>query len=241
MSCRVYRPGDDLEASPIAWRPAGGAATPALSAQKARAPGTAGASAANGPGSGTGSRAGASSGGSAGGASEAEVQARVEAAYRQGESAGAQAAAERLTAPLASLGKIVQELAGTRPRVRAEAEQGVVNLAIAIARRVLHREISTDPAALLGLVKSAAERVNARELHRLRVAPPDAGVLLDQRDRMGLPPGLEIVSDPGLVSGSVIFETLRGELDASVETQLDEIERGLADRLRRRGAGGAGG
>ena len=33
--------------------------------------------------------------------------------------------------------------------------------------------------------------------------------------------------------GAVIFETERGNLDASVETQLQEIERGLADRLRR--------
>jgi len=30
----------------------------------------------------------------------------------------------------------------------------------------------------------------------------------------------------------VVFETQRGSLDASVETQLQEIGRGLADRLR---------
>jgi flagellar biosynthesis/type III secretory pathway protein FliH len=32
--------------------------------------------------------------------------------------------------------------------------------------------------------------------------------------------------------GTVIFETDRGNLDASVESQLREIERGLGDRLR---------
>jgi flagellar biosynthesis/type III secretory pathway protein FliH len=31
----------------------------------------------------------------------------------------------------------------------------------------------------------------------------------------------------------VIFETRHGNLDASVDSQLQEIERGLADRLRR--------
>jgi len=171
---------------------------------------------------------------------EAEMQAQLQTAYRQGEAAGAQTATERLTGPLASLGTVAQELAGLRPRVRAEAEQGVVNLAIAIARRVLHREISTDPAALLGLVKSAGARLNARELNRLRVSPKDSASIQEHRDRIGLPPGLEIAADPALVPGSAIFETARGELDASVETQLDEIERGLADRLRRRSAGGAG-
>jgi flagellar assembly protein FliH len=111
---------------------------------------------------------------------------------------------------------------------------GVVELAVAIARRVLHREISTDPEALLGVVKSACERVNSRELKRLRVAAADAAVLQEHRARIGLPAGLEIAGDPGLAAGSAIFETARGEMDASVETQLDEIGRGLADRMRRR-------
>lgn len=163
---------------------------------------------------------------------EAEIQTRVEAAYHRGEAAGAQAAAERLTAPLAGLGQLARELGALRPRVRAEAELAVVQLAVAIARRVLHREISTDPEALAGLVKSACERLNARELNRLRVAPGGAAVLEEHRSRIGLPPGLVIAADPALAPGSAIFETVRGEMDASVETQLEEIERGLADRMR---------
>jgi flagellar biosynthesis/type III secretory pathway protein FliH len=38
-------------------------------------------------------------------------------------------------------------------------------------------------------------------------------------------------ADPSLAPGSVIFETTMGSLDVSVEAQLAEIERGLADRL----------
>ena len=43
----------------------------------------------------------------------------------------------------------------------------------------------------------------------------------------------EVLTDPSCDPGSVIFETERGNLDASIETQLQEIERGLTDRLRR--------
>ena len=42
-----------------------------------------------------------------------------------------------------------------------------------------------------------------------------------------------MVPDASRELGTVIFETQRGNLDASVESQLQEIERGLADRLRR--------
>jgi flagellar assembly protein FliH len=244
MSCKLYRSGEPLEALPIVWRlaeeasPSGSGPRPGSghasnpAAARALAPGTGAKTHASGPGT-----AGAS-GGFADAATAAEIQARIQAAYQQGEMAGAKASADRLTAPLASLGTAAQELAAMRARVRAEAEQGVVNLAIAIARRVLHREIATDPVALLGVVKSAAARLNARELHRLRVSPKDAATIHEHRDRIGLPPGLEIIADPALVPGGAIFETARGELDASVETQIDEIERGLADRMKRRSAGG---
>ena len=110
----------------------------------------------------------------------------------------------------------------------------MVKLAIAIARRVLHRELSTDPEAILGLVIAAFQKLNARETHKLRLSPSDAQTLQQYRDRLDLPPGLEILSESSLTAGSAIFETSRGDLDASVDTQLAEIERGFADLMRRR-------
>jgi flagellar assembly protein FliH len=44
---------------------------------------------------------------------------------------------------------------------------------------------------------------------------------------------VEVVPDGSRDPGAVVFETERGNLDASVESQLGEIERGLADALRR--------
>jgi len=37
--------------------------------------------------------------------------------------------------------------------------------------------------------------------------------------------------DPALNPGELFFDTLQGLLDASVDTQLSEIERGLIDKL----------
>ena len=168
----------------------------------------------------------------------AEDGARLQEAYAKGvaagEATGATRALERLAPAFAGLSSMLQQLAATPKRVRAEAEASTVELALAIARRILHREIAADPEAILGLVRHAAERVNARELHRLRVAPGDAAMLIEHRDRLNLPAALEIIADPQLTPGSALFETARGELDASVGTQLDEIQRGLTDLVRRR-------
>ena len=109
-----------------------------------------------------------------------------------------------------------------------------MKLALAVARRVLYREISADPEAILGLVKAAFGKLNARETHRLRVSPADAAAIQEHRARIQLPPGLEVAADGSLNPGSAIFETSRGDLDASVDTQLSEIERGFTDIMRRR-------
>jgi flagellar assembly protein FliH len=141
---------------------------------------------------------------------------------------------EQLKPVLASLRSVVDELASLRPRFRMEATEDTVKLAIAIARRVMHRELATDPEAILGLVMAAFQKLNTRETHRLRVCPADASVLEQNRARLEFPPAVEIVSDTSLIRGSAVFETSRGELDASVDTQLAEIQRGFADIIKRR-------
>jgi len=40
---------------------------------------------------------------------------------------------------------------------------------------------------------------------------------------------ITVAADPGLPVGAVVFETSRGSIDAGLETQLKEIERGFAD------------
>jgi flagellar assembly protein FliH len=170
--------------------------------------------------------------------SEQEAEARTRAAYNQGLAAGEAAAVQRmqqkLDPVLNGLNAMIAELASCRKRVRAEAEDDAVKLSIAIARRILYRELSTDPEAILGLVKAAFGKLNARETHRLRVSPSDAAAIHEHRAKLQLPPALEVASDGSLTPGSAIFETTRGELDASVDTQLSEIDRGLTDVMKRR-------
>lgn len=177
--------------------------------------------------------------GSASAKQQREIDARLQAAYQQGfaaaESAAAQNAAQRVEPAIAAFHAMVKELSESRRKFRASAEQDTVKLAIAVARRVLYRELATDPEAILGIVIAAFQKLNARETHRLRLSPKDAALAEQNRARLEFPAGVEITADASLAAGSVIFETARGELDASVDTQLAEIERGFADVMRRRG------
>jgi flagellar assembly protein FliH len=169
-------------------------------------------------------------------AEEGEEQ-RTQAAYQQGLQEGHAAARQEMFAQVDAmngrLARTIEELTGLRQRFRHEAEEDLVALALAIARRILHRELTMAPEALLGLVKAALEKIDGRELHSVRVRPEDAALIRQHFEKMGLPRRVEVIADPGLERGAAILDSSRGALDASVETQLAEIERGFADLVRR--------
>jgi flagellar assembly protein FliH len=155
-----------------------------------------------------------------------------EAAFREGEAAGRIAAQNQIRPLVERLAHTIEELAALRPRLREQAERDVVRLAVAIARRVVRRELAIDPQAITGLVKAAIEQLAAEERIRVRIHPEDAAAVRSSLAQAGRADSVEVTGDAGLERGSVIFETERGNLDASAETQLAEIERGLTDRLR---------
>ncbi|MGH9646522.1 MAG: FliH/SctL family protein, partial [Bryobacteraceae bacterium] len=72
--------------------------------------------------------------------------------------------------------------------------------------------------------------LESRELCRVRVHPDQEPIIRALLARFSAAP-VELIPDPTLQSGDVLFETAHGTLDGSIEAQLQEIERGFADRL----------
>jgi flagellar assembly protein FliH len=164
---------------------------------------------------------------------EAELSMRVDQArqmgFREGETTGHAKAYAAIDAALQRLARAAADLASYRPAYRRESEQEMVRLSLSIARKVLKRELTVDPCALQGVVKAALETLNTSEIYRIRLAAPDAAALERHILAMGLPQAIEVVADPSLERGAVLFDTARGQVDAGVQTQLNEIERGFTD------------
>lgn len=167
-------------------------------------------------------------------ASESQARQAYEAGLRAGEIAGRTAAEDAGKQAVDKLSETIGEVAATRADVVHRAEADVVKLSIEIARRVLHRELSLDPSALEGLIRAALEKLQAQEVYRVRVHPEHLMVLRACLEQSGRGGNIEVVSDPSQSKGGAVFEMNRGSLDASVETQLQEIERGLVDQLQER-------
>jgi flagellar assembly protein FliH len=160
-----------------------------------------------------------------------EAEQRAAESYRrgvsEGEAAAARRAEEQMKSKVEQLGRAIEHLAGFRARIRRETEPEMVRLSVAIARRILRRELTVDPHALTGLLKAALEKIDAAEVHRVRIHPQYTAVVRNLL--AGAASRIEISGDETVDPGTVVMETARGAIDASVETQLSEIERGFAD------------
>lgn len=167
------------------------------------------------------------------------IEERIRLARQQGVQEGLRRAEadaqQRLDARVgeinAQLAASLTELAALRPMLRRQAEAQVVDLALHVARRILNRALAMDPDALTGLVSAAISRIDARELLEIRVSAIHHAAVKAAIDKMGIPGQVQVIADPRLEPGAVIIDCGRGRLDASISTQLAEIERGFADYL----------
>ncbi len=168
---------------------------------------------------------------------EQQYQHRLQEAHtagmHEGEVTGKNRAAAEMQPVIERLARTIDELSQMRARLRKEAEADMVKLSLAIARRVLRRELAIDPEALHGLVMAALEKLQGQDLCRVKVHPSHAALVKTSLQKTVTGNAIEVIPDASREPGTVIFETQRGNLDASVDSQLREIERGLADCLRK--------
>lgn len=151
-------------------------------------------------------------------------------AFDSGLRQGEQQARLELAPVLERLHSALADFVGLRQQIRRSAEKDVVQLALLIAKRVLHREMTVDPGALNALARVVFERLARAESYRVKVHPHFADSI-----RAAIPPSqlsrVHIDADPACALGTLSIQSPEGNVDASIDTQLDEINRGLADRI----------
>src|SRR5437773_626464 len=129
------------------------------------------------------------------------------AGMREGETAGRNRAAAELQPVMDRLARTIEEVSSLRGRLRSEAEGDLIKLALAIAKRVLRREMAVDPEALHGLVLGALQKLQGQEISRVRVHPSHAALVTACLQQMATGSSVEVIADPSRDPGAVVFET----------------------------------
>jgi flagellar assembly protein FliH len=145
--------------------------------------------------------------------------------------------------------KFEQELVGERAKIEetirnfrsqagqyyARAEVELVQLSLAIAAKILHREAQVDPTLVAALVRITLEKLQHGTNVTVCVRPEEVAEWnkyfeLHKEDQSRV----QVKADPALQPHDCILETELGVTDVGLSSQLKEIEKGFFDLLAQR-------
>lgn len=158
-----------------------------------------------------------------------------ERGVQEGETRAKKACQQSLATERSAVVRSLEEFKAQRVSYFNRIEPAVVQLALGIARKILHREAQMDPLLLTGMVHVALEKIEQGTRVRLRAHPDEIHFWNTHFSESGaLPISPEIIGDAALKHGECVLETEIGSTQISLETQLKEIEQGFFDLLEQR-------
>jgi flagellar assembly protein FliH len=141
---------------------------------------------------------------------------------------------QRSTREAGRISLAVENFQQTQKDYFARVEAEVVQLALAIAAKILHREAQVDPMLIAALVQIALGQMKEGSVVTLRVAAGEAARWQSELGKQTVKVEVSIVEDAGLDSRDCVLETELGAVNFNLDMQLKEVEKGFFDVLAQR-------
>jgi flagellar assembly protein FliH len=149
--------------------------------------------------------------------------------YAQGEQAGLEAGNRRSDAMLRRLGETLDEMASLRRTLLQQSERQVVQLALALARRIVRREVAVDEELTVALARVALDRLGESGPATIRLHPDDFARAASRGADTWKRAHISVVADPSVSRGGCMVESPFGFVDAGIDAQFQELARALLD------------
>lgn len=155
---------------------------------------------------------------------------RYRAGFADGLREGKVAAAQQLRPLTAALEQVIDALAIARKALGPDHARSVHAIAMAVAKKIIQREVASDPSIPRSLVEQALGLMPLDAPFEVRLNPQDHEAFSAELDRLhaqGRNATVEWVADPSLEPGAFVIESpLR-----IVDGRLDVALRNLYERL----------
>jgi len=154
-----------------------------------------------------------------------------EEGFAQGEKAGMELGEKRFESVIKSFTEALEGVERIKEELYKKSEQEMLALVLAIARRVIQKEVSTDKEIIPGIVRSTLKYVADQEDVRVRLNPSDLEFACKHKGN--IIEGMKNVifeGDEGVSRGDAVIESKRGVIDCGLERHLQKVEENLRAR-----------
>lgn len=160
----------------------------------------------------------------------------IDDAYKQGLKQGLEDAKKKTSDIIKEAGNIVSYLNERKESIYKEAEEEIVELILSLVKKIIGNEIQQNKDTIISQIKIALEKCTYRNKVSIRVSSEDYPNVLVKKDIIeSLVEGiseLEIIEDKFLKKGDCIVDTPSGEVNSSIELQLEQLQKAFYFALR---------
>lgn len=143
---------------------------------------------------------------------------------------------QKLLAARAPIAAAVAAFDAQRNDYFARVEAEVIQLALAIAAKILHREAQVDPMLVAALVRVAVEKIREGSSVTVRVSLGRGESWKRYFSEIASMSHVEVIEDPQVGDQDCLVETELGSAQFGLDAQLKEIQQGFFDLLALRPA-----
>lgn len=157
--------------------------------------------------------------------------------FRKGEKAGLKSGMKEFEAVLRDFRQALVQLFKVKEKIHVNMEKESVELALAIARKIVCHEVATNKEVVLSVVREALKKVMGHEKIKIKVNPADFQFIESTKFKLSSLvediENAEIEEDEKITSGGCVIETDFGDIDARIDRQLKAVEEAFETELKK--------
>lgn len=165
--------------------------------------------------------------------SEAVKQNALDAGYQEGSEKAQNEIASEKERGLTESQRLIDQALFERADILKASEEIIIRLSLAVAKKIVEREIQQDPGIVVDLVKNIVELLSDADSIKVLVNPIDYERLVNNQYSITAPGqgigSVELVSDERITPGGCIAESELGSIDGRLETRIDNLQSALTE------------
>jgi flagellar assembly protein FliH len=162
---------------------------------------------------------------------EAIKNAAYKSGFADGSKEGRSDAQKRHAHAYAACEKLMGELKAAKRDLWKNSEKDILELAFAVAEKVIQREVSRDKDIVSAVLTKAIDHIQDKEEMRIRINPVDHTQLMEIKSEASgsavVPENVYFEKDERITRGGAVVETRSVMVDARVDQQLQALMEAL--------------
>jgi len=158
-------------------------------------------------------------------------QAAYEEGFAQGEKDGVQLGEKKAVKVMENIEHILIEMSDLKKGLIKKYEKEILEMIFATAKKIIHIQTRSDGSAIEGTVLKALHMATDKSRIILKVNPEDFNYVERLRPEIFTKfedlKSVAVNSDPSVTRGGCVIETPYGDVDARIETQLEQVYESL--------------